>query len=168
MNNSTDKFDIETYYPLIKSIVNKYRDLGVPEEDLIQEGYFGVIEAWDHFDETKNVKFTTYAVFWIKKRILAAVGQEIKIKEKTSSAPELLSNQVADKSAEKDFQKRQILIPEHFPAKEKSILNLLYNEEYTLNEISKKMKLPRERVRQLKEKALRRLRSIYSEPDKLD
>jgi RNA polymerase sigma factor (sigma-70 family) len=54
---------------LIKSIVNKLRfnsKLDVPTEDLIQEGFFGLMRAIEKFDYTRGLKFSTYCVDWIK------------------------------------------------------------------------------------------------------
>jgi RNA polymerase primary sigma factor len=48
------------------------------------------------------------------------------------------------------------------PEKERKILRFLFEEELTLKEIAEKMEISREKVRQLKEKALRRLRSIQN------
>lgn len=44
----------------------KYKGRGVPIEDLISEGNLGLIYAFDKFDTSKNVKFFSYAVWWIK------------------------------------------------------------------------------------------------------
>lgn len=41
-------------------------------QDLLQEGYLGLIEAAERFDPTKNCRFSTYAVFWIRQRMIAA------------------------------------------------------------------------------------------------
>jgi len=56
------------YLPLIKSLAYKYKGNGVPLEDLIQEGFLGLLEAKSRFDPSKKVKFSTYAFYWIKKK----------------------------------------------------------------------------------------------------
>jgi len=61
---------------LVKAIAQSYAKLGVPLEDLIQEGRIGLWEAAQRFDANRETKFSTYATFWIKKRILAAVHKE--------------------------------------------------------------------------------------------
>ena len=66
------------YLPLVKSIANKYAHLGVPTEDLEQEGMIGLLEAADKFRDDKGAKFSTYATYWIKKKILAAIDKEKK------------------------------------------------------------------------------------------
>lgn len=42
---------------------------GIPEEDLAQEGVCGLIEAVERFDATRNVPFSSYAMFWIRRSI---------------------------------------------------------------------------------------------------
>ena len=58
---------------LASLIASKYKRFGLPQEDLQQEGFLGLIEAVSHFDATKGVKFSSYAAFWIKARILARI-----------------------------------------------------------------------------------------------
>ena len=49
-------------YPLIKSIVKRYKNKGVEYEDLYQIGSLGFLKAIQNFDKSFNVKFSTYAV----------------------------------------------------------------------------------------------------------
>lgn len=53
---------IETNSPLVKSIVKRYKNKGVEYEDLYQLGCVGFAKAINNFDESFNVKFSTYAV----------------------------------------------------------------------------------------------------------
>jgi DNA-directed RNA polymerase sigma subunit (sigma70/sigma32) len=48
---------------LVRSIVFRYRNLGVPEEDLVQEGAIGLLTAVDDYDPARGTSFSTYA-FW--------------------------------------------------------------------------------------------------------
>ncbi|RKY38599.1 MAG: RNA polymerase sigma factor, RpoD/SigA family, partial [Candidatus Omnitrophota bacterium] len=56
------------YLPLIKSVATRYKKERVSFEDLIQEGFLGLLEAKERFDSSKKVKFSTYAFYWIKKK----------------------------------------------------------------------------------------------------
>jgi len=60
-------------------IANDYRWTGVPVEDLINAGNIGLIGAARRFDATRNVRFTTYAAFWVRKSILEAVAGESRV-----------------------------------------------------------------------------------------
>lgn len=50
-------------------IAKRYKGCGTPLGDLISEGNIGLVRAIDKFDETKNVKFISYAVWWIRQAI---------------------------------------------------------------------------------------------------
>jgi RNA polymerase sigma factor (sigma-70 family) len=54
---------------LIRSIAFRYRDLGLPAEDLAQEGAIGLLTAIDEYDSSRGVSFSTYACW----RICAAI-----------------------------------------------------------------------------------------------
>lgn len=69
---SRDKL-IEKHLRLVSSIAIKYSHCGIPLEDLISEGYIGLIRAVDYYEPKKNVKFSTYASFWIRRSILNAL-----------------------------------------------------------------------------------------------
>jgi RNA polymerase sigma factor (sigma-70 family) len=146
---------IQEYLPLVKSFAVKYRDLGLPYDDLVQEGLIGLSEAVDNYDESQGTKFSTYASYWIKKKILAAIDTE---KKQTSIAKELTNLKIKEHKQESN-KKDSISIPQDFPENEKIVLHLLYTAELTLSEIAEKLNISRERVRQLKEKALRRLKT---------
>ncbi|MBR4365639.1 MAG: RNA polymerase sigma factor RpoD/SigA [Bacteroidaceae bacterium] len=57
----------------VVSVANKYHSTILEISDLVSEGNYGLIKAVDHFDESKGVKFTSYAVFWIRQAILEAL-----------------------------------------------------------------------------------------------
>lgn len=149
------------YLFLVRSIAAKYNKLGVPQEDLEQEGMIGLLEAADKYEDDKGAKFSTYATFWIKKRILEAVEKE---KRTTFNTFELNEETTASKDKPvADSTEKKIAFPEQMPEAEKLVIKLLYEKQLTLAEISKHLDIPRERVRQLKEKALRRIRAHQNE-----
>lgn len=63
-NNDADAKEelIRTNSPLIKSVIKRYKNKGVEYEDLYQLGSLGFLKAINNFDESFNVKFSTYAV----------------------------------------------------------------------------------------------------------
>jgi RNA polymerase primary sigma factor len=54
---------VEEHMPLVRSIACRYRDLGLPFEDLTQEGAIGLLRAVDEYDPDRGTTFSTYA-FW--------------------------------------------------------------------------------------------------------
>jgi RNA polymerase sigma-32 factor len=51
----------------------EYKRYGVPLEDLIGEGNVGLMKALERFDAGRNVRFATYAVYWIRAQIVLGV-----------------------------------------------------------------------------------------------
>jgi RNA polymerase primary sigma factor len=64
---------IDANHRLVFSVVNKYRYSGVPLEDLVQEGFLGLIQAADKFDYRRNCRFSTVATIWIRAHVLQAI-----------------------------------------------------------------------------------------------
>ena len=156
-----DEKIIKEYLPLVKSIASKYSNSSIPIEDLVQDGTIGLWEAWQRYDESRGAKFSTYASYWIKKCILDAINKDQKNSLGAIRYNEEITNTL-ESQQEEVVPEEKVRFPENFPEKEKQILTMLYgldgNGSFDLAEIGEKMNLPRERVRQLKEKGLRRLR----------
>jgi RNA polymerase primary sigma factor len=63
----------------VVSVAKKYQNQGVGLGDLINEGNLGLIRAAHKFDETKGIKFISYAVWWIRQAILQALAEQSRI-----------------------------------------------------------------------------------------
>ena len=50
-----------------------YKNYGIPLDDLISEGNVGLMKALDRFDPTRNVRFATYAIYWVRAQIVLGV-----------------------------------------------------------------------------------------------
>ena len=63
-------------------IASQYLNKGLEYEDLISEGYLGLMKALDHFDVSKGYHFISYAVWWIRQSIMKAIvdfGRRIRL-----------------------------------------------------------------------------------------
>lgn len=65
---------IEANLRLVVAVARPYRGRGVPFADLVQEGIVGLVRAVERFDHRRQLKFSTYAVWWIRRSILNALA----------------------------------------------------------------------------------------------
>jgi RNA polymerase primary sigma factor len=65
---------IERNLRLVLAIARAYSDGRVPFADLVQEGTVGLIRAVERFDHRRGLKFSTYAVWWIRRAVLDALA----------------------------------------------------------------------------------------------
>lgn len=88
-SGNSDPEDMRTLYennlPLIRKFIKPYAAYE-PIEDLLQESYFGLLEAVQHYESSKNVKFMTFSRFWIVQsvqRYLEKCGSTVHIPNNT-------------------------------------------------------------------------------------
>jgi RNA polymerase primary sigma factor len=210
----------------VVSVARKYQGRGLSLLDLINEGNLGLFKAALRFDCAKNVRFISYAVWWIRQAIQKAIFERIgamrippnkltlvsRFKkalssnlgdyEKTFSMPEFKDNEkdiidimekmmeisldspanddptsdsvgtlldVLEGSAdnqdehmrETELHNMVSTVLSKLPRRESDILRMFYGidsaEDNTLHDIGEDMRLSREKVRQIKNKALRRM-----------
>jgi RNA polymerase primary sigma factor len=73
------------------SYAKRYRGLGLSFIDLIHEGNLGLMEAAKRFDPERNVKFISYAVWWVRQAILHALSEHSRV----FRLPQKMSGQVS-------------------------------------------------------------------------
>lgn len=191
------------------SVSKQYQNQGLDINDLIAEGNYGLLKAIENFDWSKNLRFISYAVWWIRQSILQSLNEN----SRTIRLPVNVVQELH--KAKKELDKSGTTIPDKFAnlpytidldspfndegdtlldlirnpnainpdsnlsseqtVKDKlmSMLNVLDErekiiiEDYfglsgntrTLEDIGNDFDLTKERVRQIKEKALRKLRN---------
>lgn len=176
---------VEGNLRFVVSIAKRYQNRGVPLSDLVNEGNLGLIRAARRFDERRGVRFISYAVFWVRQAILQALaeGAEVQAPEDErvrcvsldSPIWESRETNLGDVVADETADGPEALIEAHdlrdaldssltrLPEREERILRLYFGlddgEPRTLDEIGRRLRISRERARQLKDRALSRLRA---------
>lgn len=160
----------------VVSIAKKYRDRGVPFEDLISEGNMGLYHAAEKYDGRRETKFITYAVWWIKNSINEIIkdyasNNEINVddfifdKKKSVEYHQELINEEFEEELN-NIQSRNDSVEELLKClqeRERKIVTMFFGlkgtKEMNLDEIGQSMSLSMERVRQIKDVALIKLKS---------
>lgn len=194
------------------TVAKQYQNQGLDFPDLIAEGNLGLMKAINNFDWSKNLRFISYAVWWVKQSILQSLNdnartirlpvnvvqdlhrakKEIesnggKLEDKFQNLPSMIDldmniNEDGDtlidiiKNEGADMPDEAFNSKDQLKAKLITLLNVLDDrekvivEDYfgltgtprTLEDIGGDFNLTKERVRQIKEKALRKLRNDSS------
>jgi RNA polymerase primary sigma factor len=223
---------IKSNLRFVVSVARRYQNQGLPLSELISEGNLGLIKAASRFDEKKNFKFISYAVWWIRQSILRAladrsritriplhrigiihkvrvaqnrleqryhrlpsteeIASELHVKKREVAAAQSIGNRAVslyspmrdedgsdmidllrDESQEMPDQELMEVsrqegvnkILDALEVREREVLRLYFgmgsDTSHTLDEIGTQLKLSRERVRQIKEKAMHRLKHSY-------
>ena len=64
---------------LVASVARRYLGHGMPIEDLMQEGTIGLMRAVERFNYKKNFRFSTYAIWWIRRAISRAIADQARL-----------------------------------------------------------------------------------------
>ena len=125
----------------------------------------GLLEAAKRFDSRQKANFSTYAGYWIKKYILQALDRENKHSHQNS---ELVCDKLPDSSAlPQATVNNELALPDNMPAPEQQVLRLSFEQEKSIREIAYQLNISAEKVRQIRSKALRRLRRNLSHSEQV-
>lgn len=90
---------VEGNLRFVVSYAKRFRGLGVPFLDLIHEGNLGLMEAARRFDPDRNVRFITYAVWWVRQAIMHALSGQVRafsLPQKISGVAARFGREVAE------------------------------------------------------------------------
>jgi RNA polymerase primary sigma factor len=200
---------IEGNLRFVITVAKQYQNQGLDLSDLIAEGNFGLIKAIKNFDWSKNLRFISYAVWWVRQSILQSLNEHARtirlpvnivqelhkekkavekglteLSEKFATLPSIIQidntiNEDGDTLMDIVANPNAIMPDEGFNGKDVlkekliDVLSILDErerviiEDYfgltgntrTLEDIGTDFNLTKERVRQIKEKALRKIRN---------
>jgi len=95
---------VEANLRFVVHYAKRYRGLGLAYMDLIHEGNLGLMEAAKRFDPGRNVKFISYAVWWVRQAILHALSEHAR----AFRLPQKLSGQVSKLRSEREKLKVEL------------------------------------------------------------
>jgi RNA polymerase primary sigma factor len=200
---------IEGNLRFVITVAKQYQNQGLDLPDLIAEGNLGLIKAIKNFDWSKNLRFISYAVWWVKQSILQSLNEHARtirlpvnvvqelhrekkavdngigeLSDKLASLPsmvyldrtineegdtlmDIIVNNDAHRPDEtfngKDLLKQKLMDTLNvLDERERLIIEDYFGlsgNTRTLEDIGGDFNLTKERVRQIKEKALRKLRN---------
>lgn len=176
-NNALNKL-VEHNLRFVVKVAKGYRDRGVSFADLISEGNLGLIHAAKKFDPNKDIKFVSYAVWWIRCYINDFITEHT-INNKEISTDSYTNYQYHEDFINEKFEEninnlndRNSTIADLIIClkdRERDIIQMSFGlngeKEMTLDEISKVTDLSMERVRQIKDTAIMKLKcEVLSRP----
>lgn len=151
------------YEKFVYSVLDGKHLLAYPNwrDDMLAEGRRGFFVAVKHFDSSRGYKLTTYAYDWILKYPFDLVNQLHKAEEVKKRLEEVLD--LSEHPAYELSSKRQDVSNalESIAPRDAMVVRMYYGiggREFSLDEIAAFMALSRERVRQLRDRALKDLR----------
>lgn len=172
---------IESNLKFVANVARNYKGMGLSYSDLIQEGNKGLFKAVDRFEPERGNKFISYAVNWIRQSILEALNKRNALKSSELPNETNIEDDVEyhyndidvddiyldisddEKRREQDINSIANFLLEILSDRERYII-CQYNginekKPKTLEEIGNALGLTKERVRQINEKAMRKLRA---------
>ena len=172
---------IKSNLKFVASVAKPYIGMGLSYPELIAEGNLGLMKAIDKFDYELGNKTISYSVWWIRQTILEALNKRNIINGddsefKTEVNEEMNTDDIVNESYSEKYSEdddTEIKIAEEVAVvanlldclndREREVIKDYYgidtDDELTLEEIGKKFNLTKERIRQIKESALKKLRN---------
>ena len=178
---------VEANLRFVVVIARQYQGRGLAMEDLVSEGNIGLMKAARKYDATKGLRFVNYAVVPIRQQIEKALKVE-SAEQRVESVRDGQTRSVdAPLGTKTNMSLLSVLVDSNSPLaderllrsnvetaveyalrslneRESQVVNAFFGigqEHATMAEIAEDMNLKRERVRQIRDKAIRRMKKIY-------
>ncbi|MDX1392880.1 MAG: sigma-70 family RNA polymerase sigma factor [Gemmatimonadota bacterium] len=174
----------------VVSVARRYRGHGLSLGDLVNEGNLGLLRAAERFDETRGVRFVSYAHWWVRRAIIEAIDRHVAHPVDAVPVAELSLDEPLDPDGDGTLQdiladpdadppdaplSREVLRTAveaslaDLPRREATVVRRYYGLESgyaeNLREIGRGLGVSPERVRQLRDRGLARLRASASRHD---
>ncbi len=166
---------VESYQPLVYKIVSKVKTDENLTMDLLQEGTVGLIEAVENFDLSLKIKFTTYAPFRIRGRVinyLEKISQESSGKDESIHSDDLINLTVRqekfmpfliEKKIEDNFLVSMVLKSlNKLSEKEKKVIIDVFIEDKKPLDLAREMGISVSYLSRLQKRGIKRLRGMLS------
>lgn len=158
---------IEAYQPLVFKVVMRVRPPEAVLMDMIQEGTIGLIEAVERFDHERGVRFSTFATYRIRGRVLNALQRTHEVARGTMAMAAHLVDPASEaallavEDAAAAAQMRAVL--EALPDRERMILRATYVEAREPRRVAAELRISLSHFYRLQKQALARLRDLVQD-----
>lgn len=157
----------------VKMIANGYRGRGLEYADILAEGNVGLVKALERYNGEMGNKFISYSVWWIRQTITEAIKKRAgldtvefedgdKDDDDCTVQQQFVDDELASGESEGRCKEELTELMKCVDNRERTILTMYFGldgeKEATLDVISKRLGLSKERVRLIKENALRKIR----------
>ncbi len=162
---------IEAYQPLVFKVVMQVRPPDAMVMDMIQEGTVGLIEAVERFDPMRGVRFSTFATYRIRGRVLNSLRREYAVGSSLDQEGQLdspLGARLADPTSDAAFtsvedevaliQMREAI--EGLPARERTILRAMYVDARKPRSVASELRISLSHFYRLQKQAIERMRRM--------
>lgn len=165
---------ITAYQPLVYKLVARLALSNELVMDLIQEGIIGLIEAVENFDYERKVRFSTYATYRIRGRVLNYLKRDLRLDlvsldhtfdEDGLSLLDRLEEEglsIEGQVEERYLQKAVQGAMERLSEQERAIVKAVFVEEEAAKDVAKKMQISEGHLYRVQKKAIRRIRGMLS------
>lgn len=178
---------IEANLRFVVVIARQYQGQGLSMEDLVSEGNLGLMKAATKYDAAKGLRFVNYAVVFIRRQIEQALKTESSERRVETVRDGQTRSVDAPLGTKSNMSLLSVLVDTNAPiadervynssvekaveyalrgldSRESQVINAFFGigqDSLTMQEIADDMHLKRERVRQIRNRAIRRLKKAY-------